>query len=314
MKACRRRRRGSSRCAWRCASSRSPTPATCSGSTAIRASPTTSPTASRRRGPRSTRGSRASSATTPSIPVWGAGTRRGGTPTHSSAGTRSEVLSPTCDVEVGYRLLYDAWGQGLATEGATELVRYAFDDLGLARVIGVTHRDNQVSQRVPDEGGARRPRLGSLLRHAFAPLLRRPPAMTPPTVRQALVQSSLVPLEAQVLLAHVLRVDRARGCAHTRKTCCAHEGDDVLLAGAKAPRWRARRLPDGLSRVLGLCAVGDAERADSASRNGNAGGAGVAPAPVRSGCARARPGHRIRSDRAGAGPRAAPGAGCGDRR
>ena len=60
---------------------------------------------------------------------------------------------PTCDVEVGYRLLHDAWGQGLATEGATELVRYAFDDLGLARVIGVTHRDNQVSQRVLMKAG-----------------------------------------------------------------------------------------------------------------------------------------------------------------
>jgi RimJ/RimL family protein N-acetyltransferase len=60
---------------------------------------------------------------------------------------------PTCDVEVGYRLIPAQWGQGFATEGATELVRYAFDDLGLERVIGVTHRDNRASQRVLEKAG-----------------------------------------------------------------------------------------------------------------------------------------------------------------
>jgi RimJ/RimL family protein N-acetyltransferase len=55
---------------------------------------------------------------------------------------------PSCDIEVGYRLRHQAWGQGFATEGATELVRYAFDDLGLDRIIGVTHPGNRASQRV----------------------------------------------------------------------------------------------------------------------------------------------------------------------
>ena len=54
----------------------------------------------------------------------------------------------TTDIEVGYRLLPDAWGQGFATEGATALVDYGFDDLGLHRIIGVTHPDNKASQRV----------------------------------------------------------------------------------------------------------------------------------------------------------------------
>jgi RimJ/RimL family protein N-acetyltransferase len=60
---------------------------------------------------------------------------------------------PTCDVEVGSRLLRGAWGLGFATEGATELVRYGFDDLGLDRIIGVTHRDNHASQRVLMKAG-----------------------------------------------------------------------------------------------------------------------------------------------------------------
>lgn len=60
---------------------------------------------------------------------------------------------PTCDVEVGYRLLRDAWGLGFATEGATELVRYGFEDLGLDKIIGVTHPGNRVSQRVLMKAG-----------------------------------------------------------------------------------------------------------------------------------------------------------------
>ena len=54
----------------------------------------------------------------------------------------------TAEVEVGYRLRHGAWGRGFATEGARELVRYGFDDLGLQRIIGVTHPDNLASQHV----------------------------------------------------------------------------------------------------------------------------------------------------------------------
>jgi RimJ/RimL family protein N-acetyltransferase len=54
----------------------------------------------------------------------------------------------SADIEVGYRLLRDAWGFGFATEGAQALVDYGFDDLDLDRIIGVTHKDNVASQRV----------------------------------------------------------------------------------------------------------------------------------------------------------------------
>jgi RimJ/RimL family protein N-acetyltransferase len=52
------------------------------------------------------------------------------------------------DVEVGYRLLPEAWGHGYATEGAKALVDYGFDELGLNRIIGITHPENRASQRV----------------------------------------------------------------------------------------------------------------------------------------------------------------------
>lgn len=57
------------------------------------------------------------------------------------------------DVEVGYRLLHRAWGKGFATEGASALVHFGFDDLGLHRIIGVTHPDNVASQRVLMKAG-----------------------------------------------------------------------------------------------------------------------------------------------------------------
>ena len=57
------------------------------------------------------------------------------------------------DIEVGYRLLHNAWGLGLATEGATALVHYGFDDLGLDRIIGVTAPGNKASQNVLMKAG-----------------------------------------------------------------------------------------------------------------------------------------------------------------
>lgn len=57
------------------------------------------------------------------------------------------------DIEIGYRLLPEAWGQGFATEGATAMFHYGFDDLGLDRIIGVTDPRHVVSQRVLMKAG-----------------------------------------------------------------------------------------------------------------------------------------------------------------
>ena len=38
-------------------------------------------------------------------------------------------------VEIGWRLAAEYWGAGLATEGAREIVRYAFEELGLAELV-----------------------------------------------------------------------------------------------------------------------------------------------------------------------------------
>ena len=64
-----------------------------------------------------------------------------------------KYIPDTVEVEVGYRLLREAWGQGFATEGATELVRYGFDTVGLHRIVGITHPDNTASQNVLMKAG-----------------------------------------------------------------------------------------------------------------------------------------------------------------
>ena len=64
-------------------------------------------------------------------------------------------IPDTVDIEIGYWLLPDAWGRGYATEGATALARHGFDQLGLYRIIGVTHPDNVASQHVLQKAGMR---------------------------------------------------------------------------------------------------------------------------------------------------------------
>jgi RimJ/RimL family protein N-acetyltransferase len=55
--------------------------------------------------------------------------------------------------EVGYRLLPRWWGQGLAREGTEELIRYAFEDLGLSRVFAETMAVNTRSRGVMEAVG-----------------------------------------------------------------------------------------------------------------------------------------------------------------
>lgn len=51
-------------------------------------------------------------------------------------------------VEVGWRLAKAAWGRGYASEGAREVLRFAFDDLGLDEIVSFTTVDNLRSQAV----------------------------------------------------------------------------------------------------------------------------------------------------------------------
>jgi RimJ/RimL family protein N-acetyltransferase len=59
-------------------------------------------------------------------------------------------------VEIGWRLAPQFWGQGLATEGAREVVRYAFDAAALQSLVSFTAHANVRSRRVMEKLGMRR--------------------------------------------------------------------------------------------------------------------------------------------------------------
>jgi RimJ/RimL family protein N-acetyltransferase len=51
-------------------------------------------------------------------------------------------------VEIGWRLSKEFWGNGYAPEGATKVLTFAFDDLGLSEIVSFTTHNNKNSQRV----------------------------------------------------------------------------------------------------------------------------------------------------------------------
>jgi RimJ/RimL family protein N-acetyltransferase len=72
--------------------------------------------------------------------------------------------------EIGWFIERALWGQGLASEGAEAALCFAFDTLGIKRVIGVYNDQNTASGRVMEKIGmtfwreVAHPQLGSPLR------------------------------------------------------------------------------------------------------------------------------------------------------
>src|SRR4051794_16778861 len=56
-------------------------------------------------------------------------------------------------LEIGWRLAEEHWGHGFAPEGATEVLRFAFEDLRYAEILSWTTVDNRKSQRVMEKIG-----------------------------------------------------------------------------------------------------------------------------------------------------------------
>ena len=58
-------------------------------------------------------------------------------------------------VEIGWRLARDAWGQGLATEGARAALRFGFEDRDMDRIISIYQVGNTASARIMEKLGMR---------------------------------------------------------------------------------------------------------------------------------------------------------------
>lgn len=59
----------------------------------------------------------------------------------------------TPNTEIGWRLAYDAWGKGYATEAAQHVLHHAFNTLQLDEIVSFTTETNQRSQRVMQKIG-----------------------------------------------------------------------------------------------------------------------------------------------------------------
>jgi RimJ/RimL family protein N-acetyltransferase len=74
------------------------------------------------------------------------------------AGLRAAAFNaPFCPcVEIGWRLAFDAWGHGYATEAGLAALKYGFGDLGLSEILAWTVPANVRSQAVMVRLGMRR--------------------------------------------------------------------------------------------------------------------------------------------------------------
>lgn len=57
------------------------------------------------------------------------------------------------DIEIGYHVRRDLWGNGYATEAAQACMQYAFTKLGVDRVISLIRPENVQSIRVAEKNG-----------------------------------------------------------------------------------------------------------------------------------------------------------------
>lgn len=57
------------------------------------------------------------------------------------------------DVEVAYHFAKRFWGRGYATEAARACIDYGFEIVGLERIVGLVHPDNEASARVLEKCG-----------------------------------------------------------------------------------------------------------------------------------------------------------------
>ena len=56
-------------------------------------------------------------------------------------------------VEIGWRLAFDAWGKGYATEGAKAVLQYGFETVNLNEIVSFTAVQNQRSRRIMEKIG-----------------------------------------------------------------------------------------------------------------------------------------------------------------
>jgi len=64
-----------------------------------------------------------------------------------------QPLDGTDDIEVGYSMIKEYWGQGIGTESARAWMMHGFTNHGLDRIVAVAHTENWPSRRIMEKVG-----------------------------------------------------------------------------------------------------------------------------------------------------------------
>lgn len=64
-------------------------------------------------------------------------------------------------VEIGWRLAFDYWGNGYATEGAKAVLKFGFEEVGLNEILSWTVPANMRSRRIMEKIGMKQDATGS---------------------------------------------------------------------------------------------------------------------------------------------------------
>lgn len=70
-------------------------------------------------------------------------------------GLAPQTVDDVDEIELGYRLIPEFWGRGIATEAACACRDYAFKTLGIPRIIAIIEPENVGSIRVSEKAGLR---------------------------------------------------------------------------------------------------------------------------------------------------------------
>jgi RimJ/RimL family protein N-acetyltransferase len=62
-------------------------------------------------------------------------------------------LPGTEEIEVGYRFRKKFWGKGFATEAATAMMSYGFNELKMSKIVAITDPENRASKNVLQKVG-----------------------------------------------------------------------------------------------------------------------------------------------------------------
>ena len=64
-----------------------------------------------------------------------------------------QPLDGTDEIEVGYSIIREYWGQGIGTEAARAWLDHGFRNAGLNRIVAVAHTENWASRRIMEKLG-----------------------------------------------------------------------------------------------------------------------------------------------------------------